>query len=334
MKGQVVMNPKKINLLFFYHAGANCQYFVTMLKKLEKGDGFSYKIVRPDGIDCVDFSDYNVLVYQTFPDDRNRRKHNPVAVTELDKVLYQFRGLEILLDSFDMGDCNGFKRFGAALPRIKHVPSYEYLKKFDVVSILCTTGWVQRPLYIVPPEIQRTVEIHCAFTVGVYPHKMREYILNKLREFYSSITYFDRISVERYNDFLRSVKISVVAGGFGETSGSAYPALRAGALLFAHEDIRKVKLLPYAELVDGEDYVSFNENNFVKKMGWILSEDGKRDRIRLSGQQKFIKGFDPERSAREFLNYLRFALDIHGKLDKLKERYSYNEVSQMWMGKA
>lgn len=294
---------KKINLLFLYHAGANCQYFETMLKLLDSRDDFSYAIIRPNQINDVNLSDYDVLVYQTFPDNLNSKKYNTKVIAELDEILSQFVGYKILLDSFDMGSRNGFERFGVALPRIKHVPSYDYLKKFNVISIICTTGWIQEPLYMVPPEIERSIPIHCAFTTGVYPHKRRECIMNTLSGFFTSVS-FARIPVRGYNDFLRTVKISVVAGGFGETSGSAYPALRAGALLFVHEDIKKVKLLPFAELVDGEDYVSFNETNFINKLEWMLVADEMRDKIRLSGQQKFREGFNPGRSAKEFLDYL------------------------------
>lgn len=303
--GDKLTRSDKTYLAFFYHAGANCQYFETMLKHLRERDDFSYDIIRPLDIEKTDFSKYDVLVYQTFPDDMNRKKYNPASIWDLDGLVWhRFGGLKILLDSFDMGDRNGYKRFGIEWPRIKHVPSYEYLKRFNVISILCTTGWIQKPLTVIPVEIPRIIPIHCAFTVGVYPHKVRENIMDRLRCDYCPITSFRRIPVEKYNEFLRGVKISVVATGFGETSGSAYSALRAGTLLFVHENIQKVKLFPFVDLVNGEDYVSFNEKNFTGKLDWILKDYDRRDRIRLSGQRKFMKGFNVERSATEFLKYL------------------------------
>lgn len=298
---------KKINLLYFYHSGANCQYFETMLKLLEGRDDFSYRTVRPNEVDQVNLNDYDILVYQTFPDYLNRKKFNSVSIAGLDNTIWHlFPGFRILLDSFDMGDYNGYERFGTAWPRIKHVPSYEYLKKFEVVSTICTTGWQQKKFSDIPLELKRNIPVHCAFTIGGYPHNIREVVMKKLSDDFSGYTSFERIPVHDYNEFLRRVQISVVATGFGETSGSAYPALQSGALLFVYEKIKEVKLLPFADLVDGVDYVSFNMNNFGEKLDWILVNEKNRNKIRLSGQKKFFEGFDSDRSAKEFLEYLKF----------------------------
>lgn len=298
------MHQKKIKLLYLYHAGANCQYFETMLKHLGEKDNFSYDIIRPAQISDTDTGKYDVIVYQTFPDNTHRGKYNPAVIADLDEVFIRFNGFKILLDSFDMGNNNGFERFEKSWPRIKHVPSYNYINKFDVISILCTTGWQQKKYNEIPKEIKRSVPIHCAFTVGVYPHKIRESIMEKLHNNFHDFTSFERIPVGGYNEFLRRVEVSVVSTGFGETSGNAYPTLQSGALLFVHEKIREVKLLPFVDLVDGEDYVSFNIDNFVEKLDWILIDTKKRCEIQRSGQKKFFEGFDPARSANEFLEYL------------------------------
>lgn len=302
----------EIKLLYAYHAGANCKYFEKMLLLLRyyrammsSEPSFSYKIVRPPEFKMMDTEDYNVLVYQTFPDADNRKKFDPIAIKELDKIFLDFDGFKILLDSFDEGDCNGYKRFGTAYPRIKHVPSYNYIQKFNVVSTLVTTGWSYNKFLSIPVEIPRTVRIHCAFTTGVYPHQNREKIMEILKIKYHGLTSFLRIPVNYYDEYLRGVCISVVAGGFGETSGSAYPALQSGALLFVQEEISKVKLFPFVDLIDGEDYVSFNLKNFTEKLNWVLCNPKKRNRIRLSGQKKFFEGFDIERSANDFFHYLQ-----------------------------
>lgn len=299
------MAKNEIKLVYLYHAGANCQYFETMLKHLGKRDDFSYDIIRPAQIGDTDMEKYDVIVYQTFPDNTHPGKYNPVVIAGLDEVFIRFNGFKILLDSFDMGNNNGFERFGRAWPRIKHVPSYNYIDKFDVISILCTTGWQQKKYNEIPKEVNRDILIHCAFTVGVYPHKIRESIMEKLNNDFCDFTSFERIPVSGYNEFLRRVEVSVVSTGFGETSGNAYPTLQSGALLFVHEKIREVKLLPFTDLVDGEDYVSFNLDNFVEKLDWILVNEKKRRKIQRSGQKKFFEGFDPARSANEFLGYLK-----------------------------
>lgn len=311
-------SSNKIKLLYVYHAGANCQYFETMLQTIGYYEAmvsadplFEYKIVRPSECLSVDINDYNVLVYQTFPDATNKKKFNPVSIMNLDNTIWhRFKGFKILLDSFDMGDCNGYERFGTMWPRIKHVPSYDYLKRFDVISTLITTGWDQRRVLPFSLYATRDIPIHCAFTVGVYPHQRREGIIKILCDDFLEYVSFERIPVYDYGSFLQRVNVSVVAGGFGETSGSAYSALQSGALLFAHEKINEVKLFPFVDLIDGEDYISFNLENFVEKLDWILSDPQKRNLISLSGQKKFFEGFDPERSAKEFLEYLQIRLGV------------------------
>lgn len=294
-----------MKLLYFYHAGANCKYFETMLSFLLFRHNFNYKIVRPPEFLTIDLSPYDVLVYQTFPDYLNLKKFHPPSVEKLDKRFLKFKGHKILLDSFDMGSYNAYARFDIKYPRIKHTPSHDYLKLFNVISILITTGWSHKKHLDSPfLKLQRDIPIHCAFTLGVYPHTKREQIMGILQERYSDRISFERIPMDGYDLFLRRVQISVVAGGFGETSGSIYSALKSGALLFVHEDIRKIKSFPFVELVDGEDYVSFNLENFSEKLDWILQDEKSRIKISLSGQKKFNEGFDPERSADDFLKYL------------------------------
>jgi hypothetical protein len=270
---------------------------------------FEYKIVRPSEFLAMDARDYNVLVYQTFPDSTNKGKFNIEVIKQLDAAFLKFKGFKILLDSFDMGGYNGYERFGTDYPRIKHVPNYNYLKRFDVVSILCTTGWDQKRFLASNLCQKRNIPIHCAFTVGAYPHRRREHIMKILQDDFLEHTSFERVPVYEYGRFLQRVNVSVVAGGFGETSGSAYPALQSGALLFAHEKINDVKLFPFVDLVDNVDYASFNLENFSEKLDWVLSDSRRRNEIALSGQSKFFKGFDPERSAKEFLEYLQIRLE-------------------------
>jgi len=301
---------KKINLLFAYHAGANCRYFTTMLDLLEDNKDFSYKIVRPPEFKSMDVSPYNVLVYQTFPDYLNTKKFHAPSIEKLDKRFLDFNGLKILLDSFDMGGYNGYVRFGIDYPRIKHTPSHEYLEAFDVVSILVTTGWSYEKRFKTKfhkPLSDREIPAHCAFTLDVYPHNRREMLMDMLHKDFTNVTSYERIPVNEYDNFLRKVKISIIAGGFGETSGSIYPTLKAGALLFVHEHIRQIKSFPYSDLIDGEDYISFNLNNFSDKLDWVLSNinSGHLNAISESGCAKFHRGFDPRRSADDFLKYLK-----------------------------
>jgi len=310
-----------IHLLYAYHAGANCRYFEEMLKYLQKNNTkFRYtKISSWDFLNSKDLDSYDVLVYHSFPDESHSKKFNEELVYARDKVFFNFKGQKILLDSFDQGSSDAFTRFANRpdfdninIPRIKHTPSPTYEKLFNVICPIPTTGWEyfegrqKKNNYskAKQKEKKRPIDITCSFTTGIYPHLVRENVLILLQEHFLKETSFKRILPSDYYEFLRTCKIFIGAHGFGEISGAYYQALKAGALLFAHEKLKNVSLLPWADLKDGKDFVSFNLDNFIEKLKWILKEDKIRKAIQISGQNKFFQGFDIPRSAKAFYKYL------------------------------
>jgi hypothetical protein len=288
-------------------AGANCRYFERMLKLMGEsmvGD-FSCEFFRTRWVDQLeDTNGFNVMVYQTFPDEKKVFKFKPHLIEKADKKFLEFNGLKILFDSHDWPEENGYERFGMQYPRIKHIPGVKYKEKFDVILAI-PHDLSGRKQHEPPLEVKRNVMIHCAFSIGCYPHKIREDILDILKAEYSDKTSFQRVSIHRYERFLRSVKITVTADGFGPSAANVQ-TLHAGTLLFVHEHaIHNIQILPHTNLVDGEDYVSFNFENFRDKLNWLISDSDAVDRIRLSGQRKFFDGFDYQKSANQFYDYLR-----------------------------
>jgi hypothetical protein len=106
-----------------------------------------------------------------------------------------------------------------------------------------------------------------------------------------------------YIQTLRQAGISVVAPGWGDACVAHFEALATGALLLAHESIAKIKLLPYADLTDGKDYVLFNLKNLHQKVGELLNDRSRTRLIAASGREKFFAGYDPNRTKADLLQF-------------------------------
>jgi hypothetical protein len=105
--------------------------------------------------------------------------------------------------------------------------------------------------------------------------------------------------------FLEKVLISVSCPGYGDISGATYYTLQAGACLLVHEHFNRIKLLPHVDLIDGEDYVSFNVDTFEKKLRELLDNPERTRLIGRSGQAKMGPGLDVNRSCRELFQKLK-----------------------------
>jgi hypothetical protein len=293
-----------INLLYAFHSGGNCQYFDHLMEKME-GPDFHCEIARPKRLipmTLKEMREFDVIVYQTFPDEKHW-KFKPDTTKQLDKKFMEFPGFKILFDSHDWPEMDGFTRFHGEYPRIKHIPGTVYAKNHEIV--LAIPHKIMKRLPKIPAELNRTVKIHYAPTFGVYPHRLRELIDGMLHDGFKGVTCFDRIDLKDYEEFLRTVDISISADGFGPSAANIQ-SLQSGALLYVHEHaIRDIQLLPHADLVDGEDYVSFDLISFPERLSKLLSDPKRRDRIRRSGQRKFFEGFDLEKSAKQFRSYLK-----------------------------
>ena len=62
----------------------------------------------------------------------------------------------------------------------------------------------------------------------------------------------------------------------------------------AEEELR----LAHEDLIDGEDFISFNLENLHEKLDYIYDNRDEIDKIRFNGKLKLHKGFDVEKSAK------------------------------------
>lgn len=301
-----------MRLLYVYDGGANCRYWEAMMPRMaELFPAFQYTIIsglhnyltaNQDGFDFI--------VYQTFPDEKHPWKYKAALVQQTDRKFLQFPGIKILLDSLDGSVANGLPRFGNQFPRIKHVAGKEYCDQFEV--LLNILPEVFTPLSDDAVKTNRHILIHCAFNVEGYPHHIRPEVMKVLHKAFEQETNFNRIPKRDYRTFLCDVSVTVTAPGYGYTSTTFFHAMNAGSCVFAHEMVNRLGMFPHVDLVDGEDYVSFNLDNMSVRLRELINNPIRRKAIAESGRKKFLVGIDIDKSCKEFYAKLGELLGHHG----------------------
>lgn len=297
-----------MKVLYVYDSGSNCNYLGRMLDlQTSIFKEFSYTFVRLSNYDRFNQDGFDILIYQTFPDETHPFKFNSEMVKRADEKFFEFKGIKVLMDSFDNGDKDAFSRMGEAsmtLPRIKAVPSWSFLKEFNVI-------------FDVPPYLgldtienmedgKRDVILHYAPTldVGIYSHDIRKKILDILRREFNGECNLTRMPRKSYVNFLKRTQMSITGPGFGPCSNTFWTSMQYGTLSIAEETVDRYKLIPGVDLIPGEDYVSFSLETFVDKLRYLLKNPDECDRIRKSGHRKIKEGYNIERSARDFYERL------------------------------
>jgi len=296
-----------MKLLYVYDKGANCDYWNAMLRRMKEIYDFDYKTYQLKDYLTFNGNGFDVMVYQTFPDESHRWKFEHDLVKETDKKFLSFDGYKILFDSRDGSNDNGFPRFGTDLPRIKHVGGEEYSKKFNVIFIIPGNP------YAIAPErkVDKNILVHYAPSMRAkYPHNIRREVLHILADSFFNESNFTRISKYAYLEFLQTVLVSVTVPGYGDTSAAAYYTLSAGTCLLVHEWVKRIKLFPHSDLIDGEDFVSFNTGNLEHRLRELLNNRDMAITIGESGRKKFIQGMDMDKSCKEM--YSALEKTIHG----------------------
>jgi hypothetical protein len=127
-----------MKVLYALDKGSNCWYMnevLTHLRNMGTIDYTSIKLIsyiKPD----FDQSKFDVLVYQTYPDESVKGKFNKALIELSDELFLEFEGKKFLLDSFDDCNKNGYKRFPDSYPRIKVCATKSYKKKYNTVFAL------------------------------------------------------------------------------------------------------------------------------------------------------------------------------------------------------
>lgn len=299
-----------MNLHHVYHSGANTKYYIAVLGYIHKEKSYGITVSKSSLGEFIDNSTpegTDVLSYQTFPDEYNYRKFSPQVISKSDFQFHAFKGRKILVDTHDCGDKDAFSRManGKDISRVKCYPTSWFLKNYNVVlvsSVSANPG-------VFEDKYNRTISVSCKFGKKedrFYGHTIRESVVKYLLESFSSCTNFTWVENKKeYFEELKWTQIVIGAPGWGRHNASYWGALKAGAMLFAHRSLNDVKLFPHADLIDGDDYVSYDLFNFETKLMRILDDSNEIDRIRKNGRQKFAEGLNYKKSADQFVKFLK-----------------------------
>ena len=171
-----------VKILNVHHTGANTLYHKQVLDCMV--DNYKDVYVETTGIgeyaEEGNPSDFDVVIYQTFPDEFHMGKFNPNLVALSDKVFKEFRGWKILACCHDNGEVDSYSRFNdPTIPRIKCFPTERFLDKFNVV-LLSSMSLTSNIPVIFPDEFERKVKVSCKFGIRNYNHMVRQDIHNQL----------------------------------------------------------------------------------------------------------------------------------------------------------
>ncbi len=288
---------KKLLFVYSYTCSKDSAYIVKALRHISI-DKLLVQSVSIDNYYAFDDSEYDCLIYNSFADEGHTLKFNKGIVYSADEKYYKFKGKKLLLDSHDDGTLDSYSRFNDKVqPRIKYTPGYEYAKEFNIVAeIPIKVRWVH-----VWNGEEKTIPLVYGGNKRGFLHSVRVEVLNKLKSFNPHIMWYR--SMNDYGRILRVAKISVATPGWGPIGSAHNEALSAAAVLFAYESVKKVKILPFAELEDGQNYVSFDLDNIEDKLSWLLANEDEIKRIRLNGRKTFDAGYDPVRTANLITDY-------------------------------
>ena len=299
-----------MNFYHVFHTGANNRYYHDVLEELDAQGKINLEMKRlnvfaeegvPNGAD--------VLSYQTFPDENVTAKFNPTLVYKADEIFKQFSGHKIISCSHDNGGVDSYSRFpnSKELPRIKCCPTRWFLDNYNVVLI---SSFNTKDKSIYHTDGGRNIVVSCKLKKKgkdkFYFHRIREQVLEYLKEFFPSKIYYEWApGREAYLQEMRRTLIAIGAPGWGQRNATYQLALRCGTLLFAHCSFKDIVYLPHAELIDGEDFISYNLFDFPERLRRLLETPREEiDRIRRRGRHKYSYGYDVKKSARQFYAYL------------------------------
>ena len=291
-----------MKVLYHYDKGCNYRYLQKVLQRCqEMFSDFTFTLVRPSQYLEIDQNQFDILIYQTFPDEHHSFKFDAEMISRTDNKFSEFKGIKVLHDSHDNGELDAFSRMnnGASkLPRIKSMSSFSYLDRFNV--ILNTPPVFLGDTIADLDDRKRDVPLHCCFSMGHYPHRLREDIWEILKKDFSHVCNFKRIPMKGYREFLRGTQMSVSAPGTGACSNGFYSMILCGTLAVHEKTLNNHQLLPFGTLMSGQDYVSFSIKTLKDTLNWLLKDPVSRDRIRMSGYRKLKEGHDIRRATVEF----------------------------------
>ena len=302
-----------LHIYHVFHSGANTHYYSKVLSLMNENKYYDVRVtkIRVDKFHQEGVPhDVDVLTYQTYPDEFHTGKFSPIVVDPADKLFRSFQGLKILVCTHDFADADSFSRFADSktLPRIKCFPSKWFMENYNV--ILLSTFSTETNDKVYPDKFPRDIKMSCKFGSKhedlFYGHRIRECVVETLQKFFPDQVDYEWIAgKKKYLDQLHRVLIVIGAPGWGYFNGSYVGALKAGCLLFAYRALNDIHFLPHADLIDGEDYVSYDLFNFKTKLQRLLDNPEEIERIRENGRNKFKRGYNTQITADKFYAYLK-----------------------------
>ncbi len=266
------------------------------------------------GVDCIrdsqyenfDDTKYDGLIYSpiAFECEWNEleekyRKAYPYIEKNDEKYL-NFKGKKLLYDTRDEGNSDGFGRFkDHTSSRMKMNPGYDFMTKFNVIIPI---PWTCNKGFFSTEEDVKSIPLLYCSRINGYPHRIRRIVFDRLKAF---SPYTMRNGFGEYQKILRSAKVAVSVPGWGTGCKSHGETLAAKVLLFAYESVRSVKILPFSDLIDGQDYVSFNLDNLEDKLSHILNDEKLMTEISANGNAKFKVGYLPEKTGKQISEYFK-----------------------------
>jgi hypothetical protein len=288
---------KKLLFVYSCTCSKDSAYIVQALRRIPT-DKMVLQSVSIENYLAFDDSEYDYLIYNSFAAEEHPLKFNKEIVYKTDEKYHKFKGKKLLLDSHDDGTLDSYARFNDKVqPRIKYTPGYEYSNEFNIVAEIPIKV---RSVHVWRGEEKTISLVYCGNKRG-FLHSVRVDTANRLSPFNPNMTWYRSMNV--YGRILRAAKISVATPGWGPIGSAHNEALSAAAVLFSYESVKKVKILPFAELEDGQNYVSYNFDNLEEKLSWLLANEDEIKRIRLNGRKTFDIGYDVVRTANLITDY-------------------------------
>jgi hypothetical protein len=320
-----------MNVLYLHDTGVNTKELHIVLNLMKN---LGYIDLTISNNPYINLSNFDVLIYQTFPHENHPEKWKHSHIKAMDNAFLKFEGFKILHDAHDSGNVDAFKRFNDNnIPRIKAWPSYKFMKDYNVIMTTAGgTGQITdatKRMFFSSLEQSKFEEwktqwptdkensISYIVSYGYHETKFMDYptfiSLSEENKFIRENTRdvlngYSRVPIDMKKksqaDFYKHLSktlVSVSVPGWGEGCLRQYEAPLFGCLNLLHESISDIKLLPHADLVDGEDFISFNLENLKETLDFIFDNRELVDSIRYNGKRKLHIGYDLSKSA-EMLN--------------------------------
>lgn len=324
-------------VLYVRHKSCNERYLTLVLKKISG-------LVNLTVIDLDQYSvgdkihqdDYDVIIYHTFPHQNHPRKWDARLIERTDDLFFNFKGHKILFDSHDSGNVDAFSRFkDKNIPRIKAWPSYKMMAEYNIIQTVAggvgqlnsvensffdelsednfnswKSKWPNDKDMLITYIVSYGYHNESCMDYPTYISKSEnnKYIRENTRDCLKNYT---RVKIDMssksqvdFHNHLKKALVSVSVPGWGEGCLRQYEAPLHGCLNLLHESISDIKLLPHADLIDGEDFISFTLENLHEKLDYIFDNLDVVNNIRYNGKKKLHMGYDLQKSADQLTSYI------------------------------